>query len=466
MGDPQGFLKLRRVISQNRPADERVKDFKEIAILKSKDASKVQASRCMDCGIPFCHFSCPIGNIIPEWNDNMFAGKWEKAFSSLNETNNLPEITGRVCPAPCEYGCVLGINDDPVTIRDNELAIIEYAFKSKFVRPNPPKKRTGKKVLVVGSGPSGLCAADELNKLGHSVVVIERDDAIGGILRYGIPDFKLEKHFIDRRINIWKKEGIVFKTSTEIGKTTKEFDAVCLAIGSRQPRDIKIEGRELSGIHFAMDFLIQSNIKNNKKKINNPIDIKGKNIVVIGGGDTGADCIGVANRRSAKSVTQIEILPCPPRSRQKENPWPTYPSLYKTSTSHEEGADRIWCVLTKRFLGENGHVNKLECVKVEFVQDEKTKNRVMKEIPNSTFTLDADIVVLALGFVHAEHNGLLQNLKLKFDGKGNIETDSNYMTEKKGVFAAGDCRRGASLIVWAIYEGRQAAYSIHRYLML
>lgn len=462
MGDPQGFIRNRRQTTANRPIAERTKDFKEIPYSRDENLAKTQASRCMDCGTPFCHSKCPINNIIPEWNDNIYKGKWEKAFIALNLTNNLPEITGRICPALCEYGCVLSINDDPVTIRENELSIIENAFKFGYIKPNPPKKRTGKKVAIIGSGPAGLSCADELNKLGHKSVVFEKDDNIGGILRYGIPDFKLEKRFLDRRINLWKKEGIIFKPSVNVGvdypvkKLLREFDAICITIGSSIPRDLNVEGRSLSGIHFAMDFLIESNKKvgaRRKKQIN--LNAKDKKVVVIGGGDTGADCIGVARRQGASSIVQIEILPCPPKERTYDMPWPLYPVLYKTGTSHEEGVDRLWCVTTKKFIGSYGKVEKIECANVEF----------KKEIPNSTFFLEADLIILALGFLHPMHEGLLSQLKVKFDSRGNIETDSNYMTSKKGVFAAGDSRRGQSLVVWAIYEGRQAAYTINRFLM-
>lgn len=461
MGDIKGFLKVKREKTSYRPVGERIKDYKEIPIPRPETTSQEQASRCMDCGTPFCHWGCSLANVIPEWNDLLYRGQWEKALRVLQSTNNFPEITARICPNTCEYACVLGINDEPVTIRENELAIIEYGFKNGLIRPNPPEKRTRKKIAIIGSGPAGLACADQLNKAGHRVTVFEKDDKIGGILRYGIPDFKLEKWIIDRRLKILEKEGVIFKTNKEIKKidpvrnrspqsgrsrafgmaasngVEKGFDAVCLAIGSRESRDLKVEGRDLKGIYFAMDYLT-------KKSIN----AKGKHVVIIGGGDTGADCVGTAHRQDARSVTQIEILPQPPESRTEAMPWPTFPAILKTSTSHEEGGERKWSIQTKRFIGTNGKVNKIIC-----------------ESNGKEFELKADLVILAMGFVHPVHKGLVINLGLSFDSRGNIKTDENYMTSKKGFFSAGDCHRGASLVVWAIMEGRQAARSIDAYLM-
>jgi len=461
MGDIKGFLKVNRLNTQYRPVCERVKDFQDVTILPSEEHSKDQASRCMDCGTPFCHWGCPIGNYIPEWSDLVFRGQWQKAFVLLEVTNNLPEITGRLCPALCEYACVLGINDDPVTIRENELGIIEYAFKTGLIKPRPPQKRTCKEIAVVGSGPAGLACADQLNKAGHLVVVFEKADKIGGILRYGIPDFKLEKWVLERRINLLKREGVVFNTSVCVGKELKakylkkEFDAICLATGSGVPRDLKIEGRSLSGIYFAMDYLIQANNKVNGEKIPSDklIDAKGKRVVVIGGGDTGADCVGVAHRQGANCVIQIELLPKPPECRTSEYPWPKYPLLCKTTTSHEEGGIREWSVFTKKFIGENGWVKKLLC------------QRVNQETAGREFEIEADLVIIAIGFLHTEHNGLVKNLGLELDIKGNVKTDENYMTKGLGIFSAGDMRRGQSLVVWAISEGRKAAYCIDKYLM-
>ena len=473
MGDVKGFLKSKRKVFGYRPVCERVEDYKEVAGIPTQEHTRDQGSRCMDCGTPFCHWGCPVGNMIPEWNDLAFRGEWKKAYLALQATNNLPEITGRVCPALCEYACVLGINDDPVTIRENELSIIEHAFKEDFVRPKTTKKRTSRKVAVIGSGPAGLSCAAQLNMAGHKVVVFEKDDSPGGILRYGIPDFKLQKGLIDRRIDIWKKEGVVFKTNVEVGKDYSvaklidEFDAVCLSGGSRLPRDLKIEGRDLKGIYFAMDYLTQSNkrvagVKFPKDAL---IDAKGKKVVVIGGGDTGSDCVGTAHRQGAECVVQIELLPQPPECRSDDYPWPKYPLVLKTSSSHEEGGERQWAVLTKSFSGRNGVVTKLHCAKVEFNKADNKSCPVMKEIPGSGFEIEADLVILALGFLHPEHSGLLSELEVEFDERGNVKTDKDHMTSVKKVFSAGDMRCGQSLVVWAISEGRRAAYCIDKYLM-
>ncbi|MDP2831582.1 MAG: glutamate synthase subunit beta [Candidatus Omnitrophota bacterium] len=472
MGDIKGFLKVKRQPDNYRPVCERVKDFGEVNLLCPESKSQEQASRCMDCGTPFCHSGCPIANYIPEWNDFVFHDHWEKALSLLSATNNFPEITGRICPAPCEYACVLGINDDPVTIRENELGIIEYAFKNGLIKPRIPKKRTGKNIAVVGSGPAGLACADQLNSAGHRVVVFERDDALGGILRYGIPEFKLEKKIIRRRIKLLEKEGIKFKANVNVGadlpaqKLLQEFDAVCIACGSRTPRDLNIGGRNLSGIHFAMDYLIQSNRRVQGERIpaEKLIDAKDKRVVVIGGGDTGADCVGVAHRQGASCVMQIEIMPKPQTCRTGDFPWPEYPLLLKSSTSHEEGGERDWSVLTKKFVGPGLKLTKLSCVRVEFKKDAQGCAR-MQEIAGSDFEIEADLVILALGFLHPEKKGLIQELNLDLDQRGNVKTDDKFMTSKKNVFACGDMRRGQSLIVWAIAEGRRAAYAIDKYLM-
>lgn len=473
MGDMRGFLKVKREPMKYRPVCERVKDYCEVSALRPDTASEEQASRCMDCGTPFCQWGCPIGNYIPEWNDLVFHKQWKKAIDLLQATNNFPEITGRLCPAVCEYACVLGINDDPVTIRENELAIIEHAFRNGLIKPHPPKKRTDKKIAVIGSGPAGLACADQLNKAGHNVVVYEKYDKPGGILRYGIPEFKLEKRIIDRRIEILKKEEIEFKTGVNVGidlpvsKLKKEFDAVCLTGGSREPRDLKIEGRELKGIYFAMDYLTQANRRASGETIpvDKLIDAKDKQVVIIGGGDTGADCVGTANRQGAKCVVQIEVLARPPECRPDSSPWPKYPTLLKTSSSHEEGGERRWAVLTKKILGDGGNVKKLVCVKVDFSSKDERGCPIMKEVPGSEFSIDADLVILAVGFLHPEHAGLIQCLGTKLDPRGNVATDQNYMTSLKSVFSAGDMRRGQSLVVWAISEGRRAAYAIDKYLM-
>ncbi len=472
MGKINGFLEIHKENTELRPVEERIKDYKDISIPRKDDISKEQASRCMDCGTPFCHWGCPIGNYIPEWNDFMFNNQWEKAYELLSATNNFPEITGRICPAPCEHSCVLSINDDAITIRENELAIIEHAFKSGFIKANSPLKRIGEKIAIVGSGPAGLSTADQLNKAGHRVTVFERDKKIGGILRYGIPDFKLEKNILDRRLKLMEKENIKFKVNTFVGiditveKLQKDFDAICLASGSRVPRDLKIKSRELEGIHFAMDYLIQSNKRVWGEKIDSKqlIDAKDKEVIVIGGGDTGADCVGVAKRQGAKSIIQIEILPKPSDCRTENQPWPYYPSILKNSSSHEEGCKRHWSVLTKRFIGENGKVKKLQCSKVEFSKTNDKSCPIMKEIPESEFEINADLVILALGFLHTEHKGLVEDLNLELTDIGNIKTDNNFMTSKEGIFCAGDMHRGQSLVVWAISEGRKAAYNIDRYL--
>ncbi|MBU1925725.1 MAG: glutamate synthase subunit beta [Candidatus Omnitrophica bacterium] len=473
MGDLKGFLKVTRQKTQYRPVCERVQDFKPVFKLYSQAQTQEQASRCMDCATSFCHWACPIGNYIPEWNDFVFHGNWKEANVLLEAANNLPEITGRVCPAVCESACVLGLNDDAVTIRENELAITEFGFKNGLIRPNTINKRTGKQVAVVGSGPAGLSCAAQLNRAGHNVVVFERDEKPGGILRYGIPDFKLEKHIIDRRVDIWKKEGIIFKTGTDVGvnypakKLLAEFDAACLAGGARVPRDLKIEGRDLSGIYFAMDYLAQANKRLAGEKItaDKIIDAQGKKIVVIGGGDTGADCVGTAHRQNAACVVQIEVMPQPLECRSKDFPWPSHPLLLKTSSSHEEGGKRYWAVLTKRFVGKKGIVNKLSCVKVEFEQNSNKVCPVMREVPASEFEIEADMVIIAVGFLHPEHRGLVAKLEVALDERGNVETGADYMTSVSKVFCAGDMRRGQSLVVWAVGEGRRAAYNIDKYLM-
>ncbi|MCX5704735.1 MAG: glutamate synthase subunit beta [Candidatus Omnitrophica bacterium] len=473
MGDPRGFLKLARINSPYRQVCERIQDFAEVSKARPEKQAQEQASRCMDCSTPFCHSGCPIGNYIPEWNDYMFRGNWKEAIALLEATNNLPEITGRICPALCEYACVLGLNDDAVTIRENELSLIEYGFKNGAIKPSIIAYKTGKKIAVIGSGPAGLSCAAQLNRAGHNVIVFERDERPGGILRYGIPDFKLAKHLIDRRIDVWKEEGVEFRTSVDVGKDypanklLSDFDAVCLAGGSRLPRDLIIQGRELQGIYFAMDYLMQSNRSVAKEIIpkDEIIDAKGKKVVVIGGGDTGADCVGTAHRQGALCVVQIEVMPRPDECRTSAYPWPKYPLLLKTSSSHEEGGERHWAVLTKSFIGEKGCVKKLSCVRVEFTQEKALTCAIMKEVRGSEFEIEADLVILAMGFLHPEHPGLLTDLKVKFDERGNVSTDSNYVTSVEKVFSAGDMRRGQSLVVWAISEGRRAAYSIDKYLM-
>ncbi|MCM8780105.1 MAG: glutamate synthase subunit beta, partial [Candidatus Omnitrophica bacterium] len=465
MGETRGFLKFKRKQPDYRPVCLRIKDYSEVGVLPKLGHAKEQSSRCMDCGTPFCHWACPIANYIPEWNDFLCRGNLEKAYHLLSATNNFPEFTGRLCPAICEYACVFGINDEPVTIRENELAIVEYAFKNNIIRPKPPLKRTGKKIAVVGSGPAGLACADQMNKAGHNIVVFEKDDSIGGILRYGISDFKLEKNILDRRLKILEKEGIKFVTPVNIGidkpahKLLKDFDAICLATGSRTPRDLNIEGRKLPGIHFAMDYLVESNKKvcGAIHKLN--IDAKGKKVVVIGGGDTGSDCVGTANRQGAQRVTQIELLPQPPLCRTQDFPWPKYPLLLKTSTSHEEGVERQWSVSTKKFIGDETGVKRLLCTKVDIEKDVEGRINI-KDVKGSEFEIEADLVILAMGFSGPVKNGLIEELNLELDLKGNVKTNDKFMTSAKGVFSCGDMHRGQSLIVWAILEGRRAAYFI------
>ena len=471
MGDTKGFLKVKRKSSGYRPVCERINDFKEVAQLPTPASAREQAARCMDCGTPFCHSACPVGNQIPEWNDFVFQKRWKDAYEVLQSTNNFPEFTGRLCPALCEYSCVLGINDDPVTIRENELAVIEQAFAQGFVVPRPPRNRTGKKVAVIGSGPAGLACADQLNKAGHTVVVFERDQKAGGILRYGIPDFKMDKRIIDRRLDILTAEGIEISTGVDVGRDVlaarlrDEFDAVCITGGSRIPRDLAIEGRDLGGVHFAMDYLVQMNRQQSAEDPSAPIiSAKGKSVVVIGGGDTGSDCVGTAHRQKAACVIQIELMPKPPSSRTEDFSWPRYPFILKTTSSHEEGGDRKWAILTKKFIGEQGKVKKIQCVEVEMKKDAAGAARIT-EVPGSEFEITADLVILALGFVHPEKKGLIHELGVELDERGNVRTDPSFMTSVKGVFAAGDMRRGQSLIVWTIIEGRRAAYHIDAYLM-
>lgn len=471
MADPKGFIKIERKIAGNRPVSERISDFGEVEQTLNSEDRKLQASRCMDCGIPFCHWGCPVDNLIPEWNDMLHKGEWKKAIDLLHSTNNFPEFTGRICPAPCEHSCVLNIDEEPVTIRENEAAIVEYAFAEGYIVPSPPEVRTGKKVAVIGSGPAGMACADQLNKAGHTVTLFEKDDAIGGLLRYGIPDFKLNKVFVDRRVNLMMEEGLQVRTNTEVGKDISgkeimaEFDAVCLALGAMQPRDLPVEGRDLDGIHFAMEFLTQQN------KINRGIDIpydqiinaKGRNVIVIGGGDTGSDCVGTAIRQGAKSVTQIEILPKPSEKREENNPWPYYGKTLKSSTSHEEGCERRWSQATSRFIGKQQRVQQIELNTVGWESNGFSPPE-MKIVPGSTETLNADLVLLAMGFIHPVHEGLLNELGLDYTERKNVKINAEYRTNKDKVFAGGDSVLGASLVVRAIHSGREAAKNIHNFL--
>ncbi len=473
MGDQRGFMKVKRKDAPYRPVCERLEDFSEVSAPLSPEESARQASRCMDCGTPFCHWGCPVGNFIPEWNDMMFRGDWAGAFGLLNYTNNFPEITGRVCPAPCESACVLGINDDPVAIRENELSIVEKAFDEGMVKPFIPVERTGKKVAIIGSGPAGLACGDQLNKAGHQVTIFEKDDKPGGLLRYGIPEFKLEKKILERRLSLMKEGGVDIVPGVNIGeevsleKLLEDNDAVCVAVGAGHPRDIDIEGRDLGGIHFAMEYLTQGNRLALGESLPREklISAGGKKVVVIGGGDTGSDCVGTANRQKASCVVQLELMPRPGECRSEQHPWPSYPVILKTSSSHEEGVKREWAVLTKKFLGEGGMVARLECVRVEFTREGESACPVMREIPGSEFSIEADLVIIAAGFVHPQLAGLLSNSGIELDEKKNIKTDEKMMTSIGKVFSAGDSRRGQSLIVWAIAEGRRCAYNIDNYLM-
>jgi len=471
MGDPRGFMKVPCVEAGYRPAKERVFDFGEVEQTLNKKDRKLQASRCMDCGVPFCNWGCPVGSKIPEWQDALYRDNLEEAYYILHSTNSFPEITGRICPAPCEKSCVLAIHEEPVTIRENECSTVEQAFEAGIIRANPPKFRTGKKVAVIGSGPAGLSAADLLNRAGHHVTVFEKNDAIGGLLRYGIPDFKLNKRVIDRRLEIFVDEGIDFKTNVTVGvdiskdELLEKFDAVLLAVGAEQPRDLPVEGRDLDGVHFAMDFLTQQNKVVAGKTIpaKKRISAKDKHVLVIGGGDTGSDCVGTSNRQQAKSVTQIEILPKPPEKRESNNPWPYWPNILRTSSSHEEGCERRWSLSTKRFIGENGKLKQTEVVQVEWAKDENGR-WIMNEVEGTTQLLDTDLVLLSMGFTQPVHNGLLDALGVEYDPRGNVKVDEMKQTTVEKIFAAGDAEKGASLVVHAIEAGKVAARGVDAFL--
>jgi glutamate synthase (NADPH) small chain len=479
MGKATGFLEVTRETPKKRPVSERVLDFKEIEIDFSGEKVAQQASRCMDCGIPFCHNGCPLGNIIPEFNDAVYDQNWAYAYEILSSTNNFPEFTGRICPAPCEASCVLGINKPPVTIEYIEKSIIEHAFANGLVKPHIPEKRTGKTVAIVGSGPAGMAAAAQLNKAGHTVTVFERADKIGGLLRYGIPDFKLEKAIVQRRVEVMEAEGIVFKTNTNIGVDIKthdlleNFDTIILAGGSTVPRTLPIPGAELKGVYPAMEFLSQQN-----KRVSNivpEVDHQGvqyqngqilatdKNVIVIGGGDTGSDCVGTSNRQKAKTITQVEVMPMPPKERAEQTPWPNWPMMLRTSTSHEEGTDRQWSIAVQEFVGENGNLSGIKIADITLeIADGKAK-----QVHKNERIIPAELALIAAGFLHPQREGLLAQLEdfgLEFDERGNVKAN-NYQTTIDKVFAAGDMRRGQSLVVWAISEGREAARAADIYLM-
>lgn len=473
MGKPTGFKEYNRELPKRRPVEERVGDFREIYPPFPKEKLKEQAARCMDCGVPTCISGCPLGNLIPEWNDAVYKELWREAVDRLHATNNFPEFTGRLCPAPCEEACVLSINEPAVTIEHIEKEIIEHAFEQGWIQPQPPKKRTGKSVTVIGSGPSGLACAQQLNRAGHQVTVFERADRIGGLLRYGIPDFKMEKWVIDRRLKIMEDEGILFRTNAHVGVNVgqdelKAFDAVVLCLGSTIPRDLPLPGRDLQGIHFAMDFLSRQN------RINAGDDLKAldierisaedKAVIVIGGGDTGSDCIGTSLRQKAKSVTNFEAVAQPTAERPEHQPWPFYPMRLRTSSSHEEGGERHWSILTKEFIGENGHVKELVTVNINMTPQPNGPPHI-EELPNTQRRWPADLVFIAIGYARPETNTIAQQLGLVTAPQGAITTNGRYMTSKPGIFCAGDANRGQSLIVWAISEGREAAREVDIFLM-
>ncbi len=474
MADIRGFMKVKRLGPQRRPVELRIKDWKEFYEPVPEDALKAQGSRCMDCGVPFCqgNTGCPVENLIPEWNDLVHRGRWKDALKALHATNNFPEFTGRLCPAPCESACVLGIIDDPVSIRVIEWNIVDKGFDEGWVSPILPVTETGFRVALVGSGPAGLAAAQQLRRAGHEVTVFEKADRIGGLLRYGIPNFKMEKWVLDRRLDQMIAEGVEFRTNVDVGRDLsveelrQSFDATCLAGGAMAPRDQPVTGRDLAGVHFAMDYLTQQNKINAGDPPPPPAErltAEGKRVVIIGGGDTGSDCLGTTHRQGAKEVYQFELLPQPPPHRAESTPWPLWPMQLRSSHAHEEGCKREWSVSTTKFSGRHGRVEKLHAVRVSFQKDDQGRSR-MVEIPDTAFELDVDLVLLAMGFAGPDKRGLLTDLEVALDARGNVAVDDNYMTNVDGVFAAGDMKRGASLIVWAIAEGRKAAAGIERYL--
>ena len=473
MGDPSGFLQTPRVPPQRRPVDERMGDYRELYQDWPETEAKDQGSRCMDCSVPFCHMGCPLGNVIPDFNHQVFLGNWEAALRVLQSTNNFPEFTGRICPAPCEAACVLNINNDPVTIEYIEKEIADRGFAEGWIKPEPPQNRTGKKVAVVGSGPAGLAAAQQLNRAGHWVTVFERNEYIGGLLVLGIPDFKLDKEVVVRRVDLLSEEGVEFRTGVNVGqdfpvqRLLDEYDAVCLTCGSTEARDLPAPGRELAGVHFAMEYLTQQNrlLAGQSISPSERISAEGKRVVILGGGDTGADCLGTALRQGAEVVHQFELLSEPPEKRRSNNPWPQWPMILRSSPAHEEGGVRDYDILTKSFTGRNGQLEQLHAVRLDWSQSDENGRPIMQEIAGSEFDVDADLVLLAMGFLHPERKGMVEDLALELDPRGNIKADENKMTSRPGVFTGGDASRGQSLVVWAIAEGREMARGVDSYLM-
>ena len=489
MGDIKGFMKYDRQDYKKDDIARRIKNYNEFTHLPAAKELKNQGARCMDCGVPFCQSGCPIGNIITDWNDLVYRDRWQEAIERLHKTNNFPEFTGRVCPAPCENSCVLGINAPPVTIKNIELAIVENAYEKGWIKPQVPEHRTGMKVAVIGSGPAGLACADELNKKGHKVTVYEKNEILGGLLALGIPDFKLEKKFVTRRLDRMREEGVVFKTNAHVGvnvgtqELREKFDAIVLCGGAEAGRELPVPGRELKGVYQAMYFLPQQNLRDNKAPTNifmskyadtvlqvkpsslEEITAKGKHVVVLGGGDTGSDCVGTAIRQGALSVHQLELMPKPPENRAADNPWPNWAFILRTSSSHEEGCVRDYGIMTKRLSGENGQLKKLHGVRLDWKKDPASGQMKMSEIPGSEFDMDCDLLLLALGFTGPVKKGMLEQLGVVLDARGNVVADAHKMTSIPGIFTAGDMTRGQSLVVWAIYEGRSAAQGVHQYLM-
>jgi glutamate synthase (NADPH) small chain len=465
MGKVTGFKDYAREVPTRRPVEERVNDYFEVYQPFPEEKVRVQAARCMDCGIPFCHTGCPVNNIIPDWNDLAYRDEWKEAIRVLHSTNNFPEFTGRICPAPCEAACVLGINEPPVTIKVIEKTIVEHAWKEGWIKPEIPETRTGKRIAVVGSGPAGLAAAQQLNRAGHSVVLFEKADRIGGLLRYGIPDFKMEKNILDRRLEQMAAEGVCFETCAHVGGNVpvqdlrEEFDAILLAGGAENPRDLNVPGRDLKGIHFAMDFLPQQNKRNAGDDVRDQILATDKRVIIIGGGDTGADCLGTCHRQKARDIHQFEIMPMPPQERAPSTPWPMWPLQLRTESAHEEGGRRHWAIATTRFTGdENGRVKQLHAIRVGPAPK-------FEPMPGTEFPMDADLVLLALGFTGPVKKGMIEQLGVSLDARGNVATNGSYMSSEPGIFAAGDARRGQSLVVWAISEGRSAARAMDQFLM-